>query len=184
MELPRSRRLGYGAKRTRIQRAGDREAITRLLQMHFTQARIAAELQLSESMVSRDIGAIQQEWLLRASASQDRRMAAELAKIDLVEQEAWRAWQNSKGSQEKPRAPETRYLQSIQWAVEQRCKLAGLYPSAGASVAVQLNQMNVMTTSDPQLQAIRQLPSPVLQAYIAELEERIGIIYPEEDADV
>lgn len=180
MELPR-RRPSY-ARRTRVQRAGDKEAIARLLLMNFTQARIAAELQLSESQVSRDAAAIEQEWQLRASASQDRRMAAALARIDAIEREGWRAWQGSKGSHEKPRQPETRYMEIIRWCSEQRNKLMGLYPSAGASVAVQLNQMNV--TTDPHVQALSLLPSPVLQAYIRELEDSIGIIYPEEDAHV
>lgn len=59
------------------------------------QVDIAAELQINQSTVSRDLRALHKQWLKEALVDYDKAKAKELAKIDRLEREYWVAWVRS-----------------------------------------------------------------------------------------
>jgi len=114
------------------------------------QADIATELDINQSTVSRDLKALQKQWLASALIDFDEAKARELAKIDRLEREYWEAWQNScedaetvkqkgKPGEEtgqvttstvertvKGQAGDPRFLVGVQWCIERRCKVLGI----------------------------------------------------------
>jgi hypothetical protein len=74
----------------------DRAKISNMYLRGFSLMTIANEMGVSRENVAYEMGKIRKEW--RASAVFDFALARqqELARIDLIEQEAWRAWENSK----------------------------------------------------------------------------------------
>lgn len=112
-----------------------------------TQWAISRQLKAGIATVNRDLDAIRQEWLHSAMCDYNARKSQELARIDLVEREAWAAWhrsqkekttreeEESSGEDSTRRTTKTRaeprdgsaeYLRLVQWCVEQRCKILGL----------------------------------------------------------
>jgi predicted transcriptional regulator len=61
-----------------------------------SQPAIAEQLGVSQPTVSGDLKAIQQQWRASDIRNFEERRAMELQKIDLVEREAWDAWERSK----------------------------------------------------------------------------------------
>lgn len=112
-------------------------------------AALNAERQYSVTHVTvyKDVQHILAEWRkLRLEAIDDLK-EAELARINALEREYWEAWERSKAEIEKrleavetgakgtstreqttreERLADPRYLQGIQWCIEQRCKILGL----------------------------------------------------------
>jgi hypothetical protein len=107
--------------------------------------------------VHRDLKTMRDAWRESAAASIQRRLDRELAKIDLIEVEAWDAWELSKaeevteytelaqpeaaapGTAAKPgsrktgrrksnRLPSAEFMQTIRWCVDTRLKLMGAFP--------------------------------------------------------
>lgn len=70
---------------------------------------IAEELKLSESTITSDLTAIRKVWLKQAAQAMDERKAQELARIDMVEEEAWNGWLRSI-SEQKIYTKRTRYV--------------------------------------------------------------------------
>ncbi len=83
--------------RSPAETARDRVLISRLYLKHKRQDEIAAELNLSQSTVSRDLKALQTLWLEKSIMNIDAVKARELEKIDLLELTYWEAWQSSIG---------------------------------------------------------------------------------------
>ncbi|OWK34334.1 hypothetical protein FRUB_10305 [Fimbriiglobus ruber] len=50
---------------------------------------------VTQSVISEDLKAIRAEWVKEARTAYGRRVAQEMAKLDRVEAEAWRAWERS-----------------------------------------------------------------------------------------
>jgi hypothetical protein len=108
------------------------------------QVDIAQELGINQSTVSRDLKALHKEWLHSALLDYDEAKAQELAKIDRLEREYWRAWERSCEDAEtirqegppagpeklvttaKGQAGDPRFLTGVQWCIEKRCKVLGL----------------------------------------------------------
>ena len=108
------------------------------------QADIADEIGIDQSTVSRDLKALQGEWLASALMDFNEAKAQELAKIDRLEREYWRGWERScedaeQTTQEgtpdsvdkvkktkKGQAGDPRFLQGVQWCIERRCKILGV----------------------------------------------------------
>jgi hypothetical protein len=108
------------------------------------QADIAGELRIDQSTVSRDLKALQSEWLSSALMDFNEAKAQEIAKIDRLEREYWQAWARScedaeQTTQEgtpvkvdkvkktsKGQAGDPRFLQGVQWCIERRCKILGV----------------------------------------------------------
>src|SRR5258708_14374148 len=76
----------------------------------WTQAAIARQMHIPQATVSRDLAAMREFWREFPVYDFDRARLEQLQKIDLVEAEAWAAWQRS---QEPQRSEEhTAELQS------------------------------------------------------------------------
>lgn len=114
-----------------------------------TQIEIAAELEVDQATVSRDLKALRAEWMKSALIDINEAKARELAKIDALELEYWAAWKRSQenaevettkmqgsdpekpGKLEKQKRVEgqvgdPRYLQGIERCIEQRRAILGL----------------------------------------------------------
>ncbi len=87
--------MGQGKRRSSSQIARDRRRIADLYLQGWLQADIAAEIEMSQSTVSRDIAAIQAAWLESSLVDFNEARAQELAKIDRLEREYWDAWERS-----------------------------------------------------------------------------------------
>jgi hypothetical protein len=112
------------------------------------QTQIAADLDVNQATISRDLAALRDEWLQSALVDLDQFKAKELAKIDELEREAWDAYRRSEGDFEKTVSNlvtdehgerkynvrnfkfhafgDPRYLQQIAWCIDKRCKILGL----------------------------------------------------------
>jgi len=112
------------------------------------QVDIAEELKIDQSTVSRDLSALQEEWINSALVDIDEARAKELAKVDKLEREYWDAWDRSiqdaeretkkaiaVGDKEVKReatkttegqAGDPRFLSGVQWCINKRCEILGL----------------------------------------------------------
>jgi hypothetical protein len=113
------------------------------------QLEIAAAIGIDQSNVSRDLRWVHEQWLEESKLANAERVARELARIDLVEREAWQAWQRSQQIAESTRTQKTTepdgtggklmaevtrrgsagdscYLETVLKCVERRSKLLGL----------------------------------------------------------
>lgn len=137
-------------KRTKKQRELDLPYIARLYLKGKSQIEIADTLaderpySLSQRQISYDLKAIQGKWLESALIDFGDARARELARIDTLEQEYWEAWVRSQEQTEKKntsvsgdkkgveinrenRDGNPQFLSGVQWCIEQRCKIFGLY---------------------------------------------------------
>src|SRR5437764_719144 len=87
-------------KRNPQQMAQDRARIATLHLKGWSQYAIASEMGMTRELVRYDIHAIEAEWKKSAIVDFDAAKERELRKIDLIEQELWIAWENSKAAQE------------------------------------------------------------------------------------
>ena len=113
-----------------------------------TQHEIAQAVGVNQSTISRDLKALREEWLAAAVEAVAQAKGRELARIDALEREYWAAWQRSmepqreqtqkavegglQGRKEqskvvKERVGDARYLAGVQWCIDQRCKILGLF---------------------------------------------------------
>jgi len=72
-----------------------RKQVAELYLKGSSQPAIAEQLAVCQSTVSGDLKATQQEWRESAIRDFDELRAVELQKIDLIEREAWNAWERS-----------------------------------------------------------------------------------------
>lgn len=141
-----------GKRRATAQIARDRREIADLYRRGWKQAEIAEKLTVTQSTVSRDLVAIQKEWIKSTLFDFDAARGRELARIDALERQYWAVWDRSldeverstlqyKAKDGKPGgapvvAGETirkdpglgnlQALAGIQWCIDRRCKLLGL----------------------------------------------------------
>lgn len=133
-----------GIKRTRAQKIKDRETIATLRLKAYTLQQIVDETGLSKSTVQRVLRELLAEWQARAASATDEIKAAELAKLDALERDAWAEWERSKMEWSKrsvktggPNGKETkvekgeqcgdpRYLNVILGIHERRARLLGI----------------------------------------------------------
>ena len=132
-----------------------RARVVKLYLSNMSQWEIAVQLGVNQGTVSRDLAAIQQDWIRSAQSDLDARRLKELAKIDELERQAWEAWEASKKTKEttltekmsgsgdgRLRASVTReqrdgnsaYLQNIQWCINKRCELNKLNPLRNVTI--------------------------------------------------
>jgi hypothetical protein len=69
-----------------------------------TQWEIARAFEVDQATISRDLRAIQEDWLAEAKFDFGKLTARELAKVDEVERQAWAAWAKSQEDAEIRRA--------------------------------------------------------------------------------
>ena len=131
-------------KRTAFEREAQLIEVKDMYLRGDTQMEIAARFGLSQSQISRDIAKIQRRWRESSLIDINEAKQRELERIDTLEREYWAAWQASRGEQQRSTvskagdtsraqvvkyvdAGDPRFLAGVQWCVEQRCKVLGLY---------------------------------------------------------
>lgn len=109
---------------------------------------------LSQQMISYDLRAVQVQWQKSTLVNIDEIKGRELARVDTLELEYWEAWERSKLNAEvritrqrgkrakddkaipeevertertEGRTGNPAFLNGVQWCIEQRCKIFGLY---------------------------------------------------------
>ena len=89
--------------RTKLQIEEDRKNIAELFIQSYSLQQIADEItknrdyELSTSQICRDIKFVVNQWKTDTSAFIDERMESDLMKLEKIENEAWQAWDRSKG---------------------------------------------------------------------------------------
>lgn len=140
-----------GPKRTVGQREFDLTVIADLYMKGWTQTAIAEYISESEAhpytltryQIRADLQELRRRWIASALVDLDARRAEELAKIDRLEAEYWKAWLESVNDYEEERIKENaegqeitttvrassgdpRFLQGIQWCINRRIQIFGL----------------------------------------------------------
>ena len=82
------------------------------------QTEIAKEVGVTQQQVSQDLAVLRRLWMQSSLVNVDKIKAKELAKIDRLESEYWKAWENDD--------TEPRFLNGIQWCIAKRCEIFGL----------------------------------------------------------
>ncbi len=112
-----------------------------------TQVEIAGQLAVSQMTVSRDLAIVEAEWREASKIEFERSRLRELQKLELVEREAWDAWQRSQNPASfamitdgktgqhsrkslKHQYGDPRFLDQVNKCITQRCILLGLQPAA------------------------------------------------------
>lgn len=131
-------------RRSPAQLARDRRRIAGLYLEGRLQVDIAREVGLSQSTVSNDLKALQRIWLKSSLIDINEAKAREIAEIDNLEREYYKAWHRSREDAEtlrqegdkegldkvtktsKGQAGDPRFLSGIQWCIERRCKILGV----------------------------------------------------------
>jgi hypothetical protein len=128
------------------------------------QYQIAEVVGVTQQQVSLDLKAIREAWLQSAIRDFDEAKSEQLAKIDVIEAEAWQAWERSRQPREvtlteqtegergsrkasvrrEGRAGDPRFLERVQKCIEQRCTILG-FGTPAASTVVNL-QVNIKAT--------------------------------------
>jgi hypothetical protein len=120
-----------------------RRQVVDLYLQGWSQAAIAEHLGVGQTTVSLDLRILQKQWRESSIRDFDQLRTIELAKIDLVEREAWAAWQRSQkpaqsavvnGEGPRNRARKTlknqygdpRFLEQVNKCIAQRRALLGL----------------------------------------------------------
>lgn len=139
-------------KRTPHEIEYHRREICRMYLQRQTQEAIAKRLGLTRSLVAYDLAEVQKRWRAEALIDLSQRKAEELARIDALEREYWRAWEASHDPWEEPAPSESYdgelalkraqkaaagkqaqrtgysgYLEGVERCIEMRCRLLGLY---------------------------------------------------------
>lgn len=126
------------------------QQVTTLYLRGWTQKQIAAEVGVTQGMISQDLKEIQRRWREETAFNLDEAKGKELARLDELERECWAAWEQSKSERTKARqetggkgrdgkATVTKasmekeqrdgnpaFLQAVLSCIDRRCKLLGL----------------------------------------------------------
>jgi hypothetical protein len=120
-----------------------RKKVAELYLRGHSQRAIGEVVGVTQQCVSLDLKVIREEWKSRAVEDFKTYVADELAKIDNVEQEFWRAWERSVGEHKRTTRTRTgdkkekstttedlagdpRFLMGVHRCIERRCQLLGL----------------------------------------------------------
>ena len=141
---------------TKIEINKRRSEVAKMYLMGMFQYQIAAKVGVTQGQVSQDLKELNKAWAAGALDDISEAKARELAKLDLIEAEAWDAWQRSKGktvkrSAEKKGSKKTlekleetenvgdpRYLSQVENCIKGRCQLLGL-----TDTAITINNVNI-----------------------------------------
>ena len=153
-----------------------RKQVAELYLQGWSQPAIAHHLEVSQSTICGDLKAIREDWRDSAIRDFDELRATELQKLDLVEKEAWGAWQRSQkpaqsavvtgeGHDQKARKSmkhqygDPRFLQLITHCISQRRAILGL--DVVASLAPQENPFNAPLTLEARRERVSALISAI-----------------------
>lgn len=133
-----------------------RSEVVRLYLMGMPQYKIAAEVGVSVAQITNDVQQIRKKWAAENLERMTEHKAQELAKLDLLEQTAWEAWEKSKGplkrtksetyankktwtkTDEVESAGDPRFLSQIENCIKGRCQLLGI-----TDPAITINNVNI-----------------------------------------
>jgi hypothetical protein len=133
-------------KRSEDRLEADRATIARRYLQGRTQAEIAAELGMTQQMVSYDLQVVRQRWRQSGIRDLDEAKAIELAKLDELERTYWEAWRAS--VQAAPPGTPT-YLQGVLGCIDRRVKLLGLDAPERVDVELRVRAMAEALGLDP-----------------------------------
>ncbi len=122
-----------------------RREVASLALKGLSQAAIAQQLKIPQGTVSRDLAAMREYWREFPVNDFDKVRIEQLQKIDLVEAEAWAAWQRSLGQRHsawltrgktgettrtslQDQSGDPRYLREVARCVQQRYEMIGVQP--------------------------------------------------------
>lgn len=161
-----------------------------------TQGDMVDAFNVSHSTVKKYLKELREEWQAKALYDFSLAKAEQLARIDEIERVAWEGFHNSvKGSlstttmkskdsktkmqtKTKPSVSDTKWLDKIQWCVEQRNKILGLYaPKKIDQTIKNERKLEEMTTEELLSLADKQAIEPVYEVdgNLLEFEEGVEI---------
>lgn len=178
--------MGTRRRRSASELARDRRRIADFYLSGWLQADIAVEVGVDQSTISRDLKALQKDWLNSALIDYNAAKARELAKIDRLEREYWAAWEASKEDREtqitekiESQTPRSKaqirregqvgspsFLAGVEWCIKRRCKMLGL--DAPAKVD--------MTSRGEQIGGLAAFSDEQLDAWEARIEARLAAV--------
>lgn len=185
--------------RSKFQRLADQQAIVRLYLRQKSHKEIAEACNVSVQYVGQQIKKVKDVWLESALVDFNKRQNQELARIDSLEAEYWKAWDGSQQDETREameyveedslmrlsrKRVETikkngasAFLQGVQWCIDQRCKILGLH----APKEIKIDQHQRKTKELPELtkEELRQIISGQAKALAVDAE-----IVPEQDGRV
>lgn len=146
-----------------------RHQVADLYLQGWSQSAIAQHVQADQSTINRDLKAIQKEWRNSSVRNFDAARELEIRKIDLLEREAWAAWERSKkpsqaavligeGSGQQTRKTmknqngDPRYLDLVNRCIAQRATLLGL------DAPLQVADVTPLPTESPEQRFTRLQP--------------------------
>lgn len=130
---------------TRTKRSERRRQVARYFLKGWTQADIARHMNIPQATVSRDLAAMREYWREFPVYDFEKVRLEQLQKVDLIEAEAWAAWQRSQEQQRsaslshgkageqsrtslKDQSGDPRYLREVARCVAQRYEMIGVKP--------------------------------------------------------
>lgn len=140
-------------KRTTLEKERDRAEVTSLYIQGWPQRRIGDHLGLTQQQISYDLGVIRKQWREDTARALDADKAEQLARIDTVEREAWKAWERSCGERtieetsrseigadartravirKEQRDGNPAFIEAVLKCIDRRCKLLGLDAEVGS----------------------------------------------------
>lgn len=162
-------------KRTEDERERDLEIIARLfltVKPTLQQAAILlrqethAEYTISLQQISYDLDTLRKRWRGSANEKIDQIKFKELAKIDILEKEAWDSWFKSKGEQEIKSEKkqdkkvidtiiktencygDTKYMNLITWCIDKRIEILGIKEATKIKVSVSKEEERKFTSPE------------------------------------
>ena len=141
---------GLTTKQKKAIKARDMSRVIELYLTGVKQVDIALQVGIGQMTVSRYLQEAQKNWLKNTVHDVNILKARELQKIDAMELVYWDGWRRSMDS---PAAyamhGDVRFLNGIQWCVEQRCKILGISANVNANLNIDLTSL-----TDEQLQRL------------------------------
>lgn len=137
--MPRFIRTGKGNKRTFAEREEQLILIAQRVLQQVRLVDIAAEFNLSVSMIKKDINLIRQRWREQQHDLIDEHIGRELQKLDIIEGAAWESWEASKKISTDSKALDAgdpRYLTVVLSSMERRARILGLERPAEQNINI------------------------------------------------
>lgn len=137
---------GDKRKQKDMEVAQRQEQVANFYLRQMSQMEIAEALGVSQATISNDLAAIKRRWRQEAAIKIKSTQAVEIARINLLESQGWKAWEASKGNKEVTKSKRTdttvakaevqveresqtgdpRYLEVVRWCITKRCEIFGL----------------------------------------------------------
>ena len=139
-------------KRTTLEKAFDSARLADMYLKGRSQREMIDELSISRNTVQKALKELQQTWQSQALFDFNAAKAMQLAKVDHLEKVAWEGYHLSQQgktsttemntgntsftSETKSSLPagDTKWLDKIQWCIDQRCKILGLHAPKAAVI--------------------------------------------------